>query len=269
MVVMNCRCQPPRPAVIRRVSKSGPNYDKEFFTCELGQSGCQFFQWADATMPPPAVRSFAKSTMKSSTYNEKNRGMGIRAKIAISAIQYEGKPPMKIFLYLQVPSTPALSSFLDKFPPDVCWYNHASKLWIFSLEIYDQVVRHFESEEMKASKLELDGLPRFLSHGLKNYLKRLNVLPDTTQMELNVTPALRQMLLPFQVEGIKFVIARGGRALIGDEMGTRPLYRFAPLTALSVVELCLLPCVFFSFCCVCVYRLREDDSSHLHPAALP
>eukprot|EP01033_Poteriospumella_lacustris_P023068 gene23068-17457_t len=67
--------------------------------------------------------------------------------------------------------------------------------------------------------MEVDGLPRFLSHGLKNYLKRLNVLPDTTQMELNVTPALRQMLLPFQVEGIKFVIARGGRALIGDEMG--------------------------------------------------
>ena len=148
---------------------------------------------------------------------------------------------MKIFLYLQVPSTPALTSFLEKFPPDLCWYNHASKLWIFSLEIYDQVVRHFESDEMKSSKMEVDGLPRFLSHGLKNYLKRLNVLPDTTQMELNVTPALRQMLLPFQVEGIKFVIARGGRALIGDEMGTLHPPALCPLAATRVPDRVLPP----------------------------
>lgn len=34
-----------------------------------------------------------------------------------------------------------------------------------------------------------------------------------------IPKALRDTLFPFQRDGVKFVIRRGGRALVGDEMG--------------------------------------------------
>lgn len=40
-----------------------------------------------------------------------------------------------------------------------------------------------------------------------------------TDEHLNIEDSLLGMLLPFQVEGIRFVVRHKGRALIGDEMG--------------------------------------------------
>lgn len=217
---MNCRCNPPKPAVIRRVGKSGPNFDKEFFACELGTNGCGFFQWADATMPPPPTRNFAKNS------NAKGRGenvsadrRGVRARIIISSIQFDGRPPMKIMLRLISPYYSQITNFLESIPKDLCSYDNYAKLWTFSFDVYDRIVAYFETEEVRNLQLELEALPRFLVVGLRNYLKRINILPDTSNTELNITPSLYQMLLPFQIDGIRFVVARGGRSLIGDEMG--------------------------------------------------
>ena len=35
----------------------------------------------------------------------------------------------------------------------------------------------------------------------------------------SMPPVLRKALLPFQVEGVRFGLRRGGRCLIADEMG--------------------------------------------------
>ena len=35
---------------------------------------------------------------------------------------------------------------------------------------------------------------------------------------LNIETSLLDLLLPFQLEGIKFAVRHGGRALIGDDM---------------------------------------------------
>ena len=39
------------------------------------------------------------------------------------------------------------------------------------------------------------------------------------ETEVDIHHSLRAILKPFQFEGIKFVVSRGGRALIADEMG--------------------------------------------------
>ena len=43
--------------------------------------------------------------------------------------------------------------------------------------------------------------------------------PDADAAFATIPPSLRSALLPFQVEGVRFALHRGGRALIADEMG--------------------------------------------------
>ena len=43
---------------------------------------------------------------------------------------------------------------------------------------------------------------------------------------LNIETSLLDLLLPFQLEGIKFVVRHGGRALIGDDMVSAYLLSF-------------------------------------------
>lgn len=42
---------------------------------------------------------------------------------------------------------------------------------------------------------------------------------EVEQLLLNVPPRLSKTLLPFQKDGVKFGLQRGGRCLIADEMG--------------------------------------------------
>ena len=43
--------------------------------------------------------------------------------------------------------------------------------------------------------------------------------PEQEDLPSRLPPVLMDALKPYQVEGIRFVIRRGGRGLIGDEMG--------------------------------------------------
>jgi SNF2 family DNA or RNA helicase len=47
----------------------------------------------------------------------------------------------------------------------------------------------------------------------------LSPIAEAGNQELNLEPTLMDTLLPFQLEGIKYVINHGGKALIADEMG--------------------------------------------------
>lgn len=214
---MNCNCNPPAPAVVRRVNKAGQNQGREFFTCESGK--CKFFQFADATMPPPALRNVRQYPSKGKKLETSTGTSSRRARIALSAFQFDGRPPMRVNLCLSSPPSAALTRALQSLPPDHCHHNLQSKMWIFSFELYDRVLAIFETDELRAENLEVDSLPSFLVRGLKAYLNRINTLPDSSGVELNITSNLMNQLMPFQIEGIRFVIARGGRAMIADEMG--------------------------------------------------
>jgi hypothetical protein len=62
-------------------------------------------------------------------------------------------------------------------------------------------------------------LPRFLSKGLGSYQKKVNKLNAGPELTLHLTPKVNATLLPFQMDAVKFVARRGGRALLGDDMG--------------------------------------------------
>lgn len=44
-------------------------------------------------------------------------------------------------------------------------------------------------------------------------------MPDDSCRYCHIPATLEAQLMDFQREGVKFTLARGGRALIGDEMG--------------------------------------------------
>ncbi|KAJ1420613.1 P-loop containing nucleoside triphosphate hydrolase protein, partial [Ochromonadaceae sp. CCMP2298] len=67
--------------------------------------------------------------------------------------------------------------------------------------------------------LRLTELPRFLAKGFAAYLKRLSKLKVGPDPVVNIPAQLMATLLPFQLEGVKFIIRRGGRGMLGDEMG--------------------------------------------------
>lgn len=67
--------------------------------------------------------------------------------------------------------------------------------------------------------------------------------PATSKSLDDLPPVLRSSLLPFQEEGVRFAIERGGRVMIGDDMGlgsAAPLFIIL-LRASSLVHHCVLP----------------------------
>jgi hypothetical protein len=77
--------------------------------------------------------------------------------------------------------------------------------------------------------IELQELPRFLVVGLKSYLRGqeedIHGSSDIMEPELHLEESFLDTLLPFQLEGIRFVVRHRGRALIGDEMGCGKVYK--------------------------------------------
>jgi hypothetical protein len=67
--------------------------------------------------------------------------------------------------------------------------------------------------------------------------------PATSKSIDDLPPVLRSSLLPFQEEGVRFAIERGGRVMIGDDMGLGsidPLFIIS-LHASSLVHHCVFP----------------------------
>ena len=55
---------------------------------------------------------------------------------------------------------------------------------------------------------------------MKTFLNQMKKFRgECHETEVDIHHSLRAILKPFQLEGIKFVVSRGGRAMIADEMG--------------------------------------------------
>lgn len=139
------------------------------------------------------------------------------------------------FLSFKVPYNIKVTSFLKKFG---CRYNDRLKLWSFDFSRYGELVRTLQSDEFFETHHVVE-LPRFLLKGLKIFLAKL--LPISEQPEPDLSTYMMDTLLPFQLEGLRFVIARRGRAMIADEMVR--LFRFSS--------------VDFTFTCLHMLPLRD------------
>ena len=90
--------------------------------------------------------------------------------------------------------------------------SRAPPAWTFPFSRYKEVVKALKTESAPDAIGEL--APTVASTlGLSSRIK------DDSMRYGHISPELEAKLMPFQRDGIKFILRRGGRALLGDEMG--------------------------------------------------
>lgn len=253
---MRCQCSPPLPAKLAQVQKAGDNFGRSFYTCP--NRTCKLFAWADgvrATPPtgstggagaggtttttsssssgggggggyaslgavgaPPAVTttsSIATSSIPmmhggSSTSKGSSGSSGIKIVLGIGEIDTVGLE-QRVWVSVLGPNDNRLYRVLNGLPAEAKRYHHGMRMWMVDLAHYERFVCDLRALEC----FDVAELPRFLQHGLPIYLKHL----PRSVTEPDLMPKMASALLPFQLDGLRFVIRHGGRALIGDEMG--------------------------------------------------
>eukprot|EP01040_Poterioochromonas_malhamensis_P015443 gene15443-17281_t len=250
---MNCHCQPGQLAVKRVSNKNNQNRGKEFYVCPT--QSCNFFLWADskvpvtlhARVPPSSSSSFRPNSSSSSSisnnYGRTNAQQSAppsnlpTAKMTLVAIENN-----TAYVGLTCQYNVSINNFMQKHH-DCCKFDYSRKLWTFDLKIYDSVV-----QLLRDAGYQPEELPRFLSDGIRKYFAKVQrpspasssssssshqvygmqnqekerngeLLNQPSDIKLNISSSLSSILLPFQVEGVKFIINHCGRGLIGDEMG--------------------------------------------------
>ena len=99
------------------------------------------------------------------------------------------------------------------------------KRWIFGMHLYDQLLAALVEVQKKAGKdpkaqIRLDPIPDSIRTLLTG-----PVAANQTEVQAlfaTIPAALRDSLMPFQRAGVEFALGKGGRVLIGDEMGCAP-----------------------------------------------
>ena len=127
-------------------------------------------------------------------------------------VRYEPKTPSNQILTAL--SVELYTQLLDKNRKVAGKYEEKYKSWTFPLNQYFSFVsRMGEIEHKNFENLELKRLPA----GIETYLRKSN--QAKTEVVMNLPPKMADKLYPFQREGIKRIIEKGGRAILADEMG--------------------------------------------------
>jgi len=220
MAAVWCLCGVPAG---QSVSKSEENSGRGFFRCGALPPVCKFFQWVDfrpvaaAGQPlgggaaaPPVDRVFVASG-----------GKLIDVKLSLGAV--DQGPPLRIWIHVEHIKNADLETHLHMtFPAHVRRYNHQKKIWMFDLTQYAELLKRMQSS-MFNRLVTVHEMPDWLVKGLNWYLSFLRPFPEANSTEkeikLNLPPYMSKQLLPFQYEGVRFLVRHGGRGMIADEMG--------------------------------------------------
>ena len=149
-------------------------------------------------------------------------GRKIDVRLALAEIQLA--PPYRILLSADFARNDDLSRLFQSLPSDRCAYHGKKKLWLLDLGLYESLIARLHSSEycQLADVPAAGDIPRWLLKGLEWYSRHLDKFPERRSpapVPLNLTPYLKEKLLPFQVEGVGFIVRNGGRGMIADEMG--------------------------------------------------
>lgn len=232
--VMNCHCDPPQPASIKTSSKIDTK-GKEFFCCRSGV--CDLFHWIGSSIPnslnariPLQQRSFAAVGCETLDRRipipfclKQNSAFVLKLHISeFEDISTSQRSP-RIWFNSIGPINHQILKFYNCFSSELRKYNDRLKIWSFDFIIYEQFVSKFLSSDIQANfkgdgiGANLEEIPKFLVLGLRNFLSSyIGGVPDASDLRLE--DDLLDTLLPFQLDGIKFVVQHNGRALIGDEV---------------------------------------------------
>ncbi|KAF3453526.1 hypothetical protein FNV43_RR03966 [Rhamnella rubrinervis] len=96
--------------------------------------------------------------------------------------------------------------------PKATW-NAKERLWTFpasSLPLAEKIVN-----EICGAKVQIENLDPLLHRAIAAAL----TVPDLQERYDRIPTSIESKLLPFQREGVRFVLQHGGRALLADEMG--------------------------------------------------
>ncbi|XP_070565988.1 SWI/SNF-related matrix-associated actin-dependent regulator of chromatin subfamily A-like protein 1 [Ptychodera flava] len=94
-------------------------------------------------------------------------------------------------------------------------YDASTKKWNFALKDYSNLL-----DKMKSLPVQIEPLPSAVLRAFHAQLKGKDVFRDIPEQNLNnIDSKLVDSLMPFQRDGVNFVISRRGRALIADDMG--------------------------------------------------
>ena len=213
---MNCHCS--KPAVVKTVKKSGPNFGKDYFGCEL--NSCQLFQWVGAAMPASlSARPIQNNSNRNQSISRNDHlTLSKPSLVSISLAIAEFENGCAWFSAVG-PIVVKITKFYESFPSDLRRYKDKLRVWQFHFDIYESFVSTLKSSDY-SDIVVVQELPSFLSRAISKYMKRCSRMPMNPEpLSLNLEPSLYDTLLPFQVDGIKFVVQHDGRALIADEMG--------------------------------------------------
>ncbi|GMH42394.1 hypothetical protein BSKO_10313 [Bryopsis sp. KO-2023] len=89
--------------------------------------------------------------------------------------------------------------------------------FVFDVGSYEEVVKAIQNSKQKLERVELKLYD--LDVVAQKILKAQCGTADDSDRYSTLPESLETRLLPFQRDGIKFILKRGGRALLGDEMG--------------------------------------------------
>uniref|UniRef100_A0A0A0L988 Helicase ATP-binding domain-containing protein n=1 Tax=Cucumis sativus TaxID=3659 RepID=A0A0A0L988_CUCSA len=96
--------------------------------------------------------------------------------------------------------------------PKATW-NGKERLWMFpvsSLSVAESVLR-----DVVGFKVEVENLDNLVHRAIV----AASLVPDLRDKYNKLPADIESMLLPFQREGVRFILQHGGRALLADEMG--------------------------------------------------
>lgn len=212
---MNCGCHLPAAYLTVRQSNS-PNFGKNFFAC--ANRACGFFQFADEPLQLSGYKAGSSSSSGSSGFNQHSKqppgNFNNKNVNAIKLYLEDFDESSCRFWFAIYPTNPDITKIIQSQPSDMYKYNNGLKLWFLDFAIYEAFVCLLNTPP---NNYTIEEIPKFIVKGIKNFLRST---PEFfVDPVINISQTLAESLLPFQVQGIKFVIRRNGRALIGDEMG--------------------------------------------------
>jgi len=210
----SCRCMGNNAAIKRTVYKDGPNKGREFWTCGSANR-CNFFKWVEdkgGSGYGGARRAKKGHDSFSNRLSETKEWGGLSSTVDVNMEIVSIRPPL-----LGVTVTP--------YQEDPEWKNIVKQVggvWARKQRRWNVPLNQKETLEASINNLSptanVIAPPSSIIKNVRSWAAKppLTVNEDVFDA---LPPLLNKKLYAFQREGFKFVIARGGRALIADEMG--------------------------------------------------
>lgn len=159
---------------------------------------------------------FTKDSQSSGKRQKVDGGVSVTVTLLPPSSHGQGGPEKHAIMFAISGASGSKKKEVQRFFEDIegCAWDDGRKVWTCGYSIWESVV----------TTLSL------LSKGVVDHIHPLHVVPksvlkhsiavrDDSMRYSYIPESLEEKLMPFQREGVRFVLKHGGRALLGDEMG--------------------------------------------------